>query len=86
MIKIKIQLDELETITGKKAGKITCQSFSSDPVGDEEIWLRDCIFKAIHGIAKEIGDREGSVVSISDFPLGIKGRRKQDDGHRGNTR
>jgi hypothetical protein len=84
MIKIVIQLNELETIEGKKAGRITCQSNSFDPVGDEEVWLRDRIFKDIEDIAGEIGNRAGSVVSITNLPLG-RGRRNIDDKPRRDT-
>lgn len=76
MIKIEIQLDELETVEGKKAGRISCESFSYDPVGNEEVLLRDLIFRAIKRIGEKIGEREGSAVSISDFPIGMKRRRR----------
>lgn len=70
MIKIEIQLDELKVSGEKKAGRIECISRAFEPVGEEEIWLRDAIFAAIQKIGKEIGEREGAKVSMAEFPLG----------------
>lgn len=74
MIKIQITLNELKAPGNKKAGRIECISRSFDPVGEEEIWLREQIFAAIQQIGKEIGKREEAKVSMAEFPLG---RRKK---------
>jgi len=76
MVKILIEINELEAPAAKKvAGRIACTSRNFHPVTDEEAWLRDRIFAAIETIGKEIGEKKGASVAMSEFPVKF-GRRR----------